>query len=173
MRALKGVERTLYAGDRPCLPSSSGSLEQLRKLTCRSDDDNAWRHLGYIALYDWCWGGDAQWLIAQSEDGAYYSHDHGWFLPPTGREWTESELVAQLARPDEFADEGDGIDREHVARMVDRLKTLRRDEISTALVPIPTSWPVTDEQLETVGYFLEARAAGVAARLESRFGAQR
>jgi len=146
------------------------SVEQKGKMTRRSEDENALRHLGYMALYDWCWGGDWQWLIALSEDGSYYSHDHGWFLPPTGQTWTEAELLARVAEAHEYPDSGDGISAGHVSAVMGRLMELKRENLIDALSAVPASWQVTDQQLETVGYFLEARAPDVAGRLSARFG---
>ena len=54
-----------------------GAFES-RNLEHRERDDNAVRHAGVFALYDWCWGGgDDQWLYCEIDDRKVYSHDHG------------------------------------------------------------------------------------------------
>ena len=70
-----------------------------RSLRSRDRDDNRRRHVGVYALYDLCWGGDDQWLYSASEDDALYSHDHGWYLPPTGPTWSSEELLAKVDVP--------------------------------------------------------------------------
>ena len=57
---------------------------EVRSMANRSHDENEKRHAYVHALYDWCWGGDHQWLVAISDENRYHSHDHGWYLPPTG-----------------------------------------------------------------------------------------
>ena len=51
---------------------------EARTLDHRERDDNRRRQAGIFALYDWCWGGDDQWLYSESADRAVFSHDHGW-----------------------------------------------------------------------------------------------
>jgi hypothetical protein len=49
-------------------------------LASRAKNDNARRHVGIYALYDWCGGSDPQWLRAGAEE-EYHSHDHGHYFP--------------------------------------------------------------------------------------------
>jgi len=48
------------------------------RLLHRPSDENARRHAGVLAIYDWCWGGDEQWLYSVSVDNQVFSHDHGY-----------------------------------------------------------------------------------------------
>jgi hypothetical protein len=41
---------------------------QVGGLGDRGHDENAIRHVGYFALYDWCWGGDVQGLEALTDN---------------------------------------------------------------------------------------------------------
>ncbi len=41
------------------------SAVEHRSLKYRAKDENSQRHVGTFALYDWCWGGDDQWLYAE------------------------------------------------------------------------------------------------------------
>jgi len=141
-----------------------------RGLEFRERDENAVRHVGYFALYDWCWGGDLQGLFDLSDDRAMYSHDHGWFLPPVGRRWTRQALLEKLDEPRELGENGGGLDLVEVQRVAARLETLTREDILRVITAIPRTWPVTDQELEAVGAFLEHRASGVARRLRTRFG---
>jgi hypothetical protein len=49
-----------------------------------------------MALFDWCWGGDLQGLVALSDESRYFSHDHGWYLPPNGPTWDEASLETNV-----------------------------------------------------------------------------
>ena len=57
-----------------------------------------------------------------------------------------------------------------VNELVNRLEGLERGELAFALSAIPRAWPVTTDELESVGFFLEVRAPRVAERLKTRFG---
>ena len=142
-----------------------------RSLQYRERDENARRHVGVFACYDWCWGGDDQWLYAEPEDRKLYSHDHGWYLPETGATWDVDALVARVGEPHVAKWSPNGLDSDEIAACAQRLRTLEHEELVAALSGIPESWPVSDVELERVGWFLESRAPGVAARLESMGGA--
>ena len=138
-----------------------------RSLLYRDRDDNARRHVGVFAIYDWCWGGDDQWLYAETEDRMLYSHDHGWYLPETGPTWNVEALIARVGQAHVARWPPSGLDGEIVATCSERLRTLTRDDLLSALSRIPDSWPVDGVELERVGWFLESRAPQVADRLES------
>ena len=142
-----------------------------RALKYRERDDNPRRHVGVFAIYDWCWGGDDQWLYAEPEDRKLYSHDHGWYLPETGATWDNAALIAQVMEAHLAGWPPDGLDADEISACAERLRNLQQGDLATALRTIPESWPVSDDELERVGWFLESRAAGVAARLESMGGA--
>jgi hypothetical protein len=136
----------------------------------RGKDDNAARHVTYFALYDWCWGGDVQGLLDISDDRRFYSHDHGWFLPPEGRSWNVAELEAKVDEPHELPTDGAGLDFLAVAATAGQLEKVTRSDLEGMLEKIPRDWPVSNDELEAVGFFLERRAPAVAERLRSRFG---
>lgn len=136
----------------------------------RAADHNSKRHAGYIALYDWCWGGDPQGLLSLTEDRAYYSHDHGWFLPPEGPDWNIASLRSHADVAREISCDDWGIDTVEVGRIISVLEAVQRTDILSVVAGMPRSWPVSDAELESVGAFLEYRSAQVASRLRSRFG---
>ena len=57
-----------------------------------------------------------------------------------------------------------------LSQLSDRLRQLRADDLVDALRTIPSGWPVTDEELEAVGWFLQCRAVPVADRLDGYSG---
>jgi hypothetical protein len=79
-------------------------------------------------------------------------------------------LEACVDTPHEYgAAKKEGISPAFVSEIVGRLLSIHRSDICDLLSRIPTAWPITEAELETVGFFLERRAPAVAARLEERF----
>lgn len=145
-----------------------GVAEEIRgRLSRRGDDDNARRHGGVYALVDWCFGEDLQWLLHVNDQWRLYSHDHGWYLPPGGPDWTVDLLraTADLAKP--LPDSASGLDRAHLSAVADKLEGVSRDALQKILMEVPASWPVTDAELDCLGWYLEHRAPQVAARLRA------
>jgi len=174
-RELEGWEfrpgRQLEAG----VAHASRHVEEVgetRVLDHRVDDDNPQRHLSLAALHDWCWGSDTQGLLALNDEFRFYSHDHGCYLPPLGPDWTIEVLEAEVDAPHELAMSREAITRPLVEGMAARLEAVTREQLRGALVAIPSGWPVTDQELECVGFFLERRAPAVAARLRLCLGGQ-
>ena len=137
-------------------------------LAWRDKDDNTSRHAYLFALYDWCWGEDEQWLISTTDDFAYFSHDHGDYLP-LGPNWSIDSLKDNVDASRELHRNTTGISRIAVKGVIAKLRSVTRDQIRDILIQIPTSWPVTDEELEVVGCFLERRIPSVVDRLKRRF----
>jgi hypothetical protein len=134
-----------------------------------NEDRNDRRFAFLVALYDWCWGGDPQYLRADEENLACCSHDHGWFLPPRGKNWSQAKMqeTCDQARPLD-CDEQE-IDRGAVKEAVEALRNVdTSDVLQEVLIPIPEPW-VSTEKLEAVGRYLEYRAPATADRLENRF----
>ena len=140
-----------------------------RGLDRRMDDDNSRRYAFLFALYDWCWGGDAQGLLAAKDENRFYSHDHGWYLPPEGPNWTAADLAAQVDTPHELSTSPNGIGASAAEEVARKLEATESDMLQNALAGIPSVWPVTDDELEWVGFFFEKRAPIVAQRVRQRF----
>jgi hypothetical protein len=140
--------------------------EKRPNLESRTNDDNKSRHVGVYALYDWCFGNDQQWLYDLDNDHALYSHDHGLYLPPAGRGlWTRADLIRQVGEPHELPDPPTELCSEAVKRFALALEAVTRSDLAGILSAIPAGWPVSDQELEALGWFLERRAPEVADRL--------
>jgi hypothetical protein len=137
-----------------------GSLNHL------GDDSNAVRYAGLFALYDWLWGGDAQWLYSTREQNAYYAHDQGHFFPD-GPNWTVDSLNASRELPHTLAQPTAGLDPVELQRLADALGALTAEELRDVLPNFPASWPMDPIKLDTVIDFALHRATGVAQRLRS------
>ena len=142
-----------------------------RRLRHRTLDDNARRHVGVYALHDWCWGNDSQWLYALEDNHKTYSHDHGHFFP-SGPDWNQDldQVMARVDVPHELhtefrGAETAGLDAAEIRQMSERLSLVRSHQLVEILAAIPEEWPVSDNELECLGFFLERRAPQVAQRL--------
>lgn len=137
-------------------------------LDARRQDDNARRHVGIYALFDWCFGCDQQWLYDIDSDRTIYSHDHGLYLPPLGTGyWTAADLVTVVDKPNPLPDPPQGLNNAEIEAVAQALEAINRDALASILNGVPTSWPVTDVDLGALGWFLESRAKPVAARLRA------
>ena len=137
--------------------------EQTYDLDYRNDDDNRRRHCGVHALYDWCWGKDKQWLVA--EDRSYHSHDHGAYLEPAILNSSTIEALQELHQAHELSNYYQSIGASIADEVATRLEELSHEQIAKALAEVPTSWLISDNDLESIGFFLEYRAPQVATRL--------
>jgi len=145
-------------------------VQEARTLDYRERNDNQRRHAGVYAIYDWCWGGDEQWLYCETADRKLYSHDHGFYLPETGPDWTKETLLARVNEPHQFPHTANGVDAASLHDLAIRLDSVSQEELVVLLKGVPASWSVLDAELETLGYFLQARAPGVAQRLRNLAG---
>lgn len=138
------------------------------RLAARGQDDNRRRHVGVYGLFDWCCGADNQWLYDLNSDCTLYSHDHGLYLPPVGTgSITEADLQSELNTPYVLPDDPAGLSPAAVAEVSAALDAVTQSDLAAILNHVPASWPVNDELLETLGWFLEHRAPAVANRLRS------
>ena len=140
-----------------------------RSLMHRYSDDNSVRHVGVIALSDWCYANDFQWLYDPTDDKKVYSHDHGWYLGSTGGAWTESTLRSKVDEWCRVKVSRAGLDPLEIDRIATALSGLTRKDLADILCNVPTEWPITDAALECVGWFLENRAAQAARRLRQHW----
>lgn len=124
------------------------------------------------ALYDWCWGSDEQWLHSTTADMMLYSHDHGWYLPPPGPDWTQADMRAAVDVPHILTQRPTGLAQPMVEEVAQELEKVDRDALAEMLRQVPVQWPVRDDELETLGWFLERRAPMVAERLRALVSSQ-
>lgn len=146
----------------------SNAEEHRTSLIARTDDHNSQRQVGVYALYDWCFGTDPQWLYDLDRDRMIFSHDHGLYFPPDGRGgWTRQDLVNHADQAHELPDPRSGLAAEEAKKVALVLEQVTRADLTEMLSSIPASWPVSDDDLEALGWFLEHRAAAVAARVRN------
>ncbi|MFB9673874.1 HipA family kinase [Streptosporangium vulgare] len=146
------------------------AIERRHALASRSQDDNQRRQASIYALWDWCFGCDPQWLYDLDSDESIYSHDHGLYLPTNDGHWKRSYLVQCADEPNELPDAPHGLSEEAVEEVSAALEKINRDALVNVLRGVPASWPVSDDDLEALGWFLEHRAPAVADRVRSLIG---
>lgn len=147
------------------------SAVETHTLGHRTEDDNATRHAGFFALFDWLGGSDPQWLYSTTETNRYFSHDHGHYLGQP--EWTIDTLRGRRDAETPLPQDAAGLSGAELARIADTLVTMRREDLQDALSGIPASWPISDEELEAVVDFADHRRTSVAERLRALAGGDR
>jgi hypothetical protein len=79
-------------------------------------------------------------------------------------------LINQVDQPRQLGYPADSLDPNAVDELAVRLKQLGKDDLLPILNRVPASWPVSDSELEALGFFLERRAPAVAERLRQMIG---
>ncbi|MEU8037342.1 HipA family kinase [Streptosporangium sp. NPDC049078] len=146
------------------------AIERRPVLASRSRDDNQRRQVAVYALWDWCFGCDPQWLYDLENDESIYSHDHGLYFPANDGQWKKPYLIQCADEPNELPDASDGLSEEAVEQVAAALEKINRDALVNVLRGVPASWPVSDDDLEALGWFLEYRAPAVADRVRALMG---
>ena len=95
-----------------------------------------------------------------------YSHDHGFYLPPTGSDWNVGALDSHADRPHPGPWPPRVLDRRELDRLSAALRAIDKQHLCAILGDVPLTWPVTTRELEALGSFLECRAPLVAHRLD-------
>lgn len=147
------------------------SVVETHTLDHRADDDNAVRHAGFFALFDWLAGSDPQWLNSTADQNRYFTHDHGHYLGEPA--WTIDTLGERRDGEIRLPQDPSGLSPEELERIAERLGTITREELENALHGIPSEWPVSDEELEAVVDFADHRRTAVAERLTALAGGDR
>lgn len=146
-----------------------GDAIEMRAVNFVDRDDNHRRYTALSVLYDLCWGGDPQWLVAASDEYRVYSHDHGWYFPDTGPQWNPAAMLSQTATSHPLPDPTQHLRRLHYAeleRLEARLATFTSETVSDIVRSVPVVWPVSSDDLARVGYFLERRIVTVLADIQ-------
>jgi hypothetical protein len=135
----------------------------------RTEDENARRHAGIFALYDWVGGSDPQWLM-MGADAAYFSHDHGHYFPG-GPAWTIASLTANSGAAYQIGGATTGLDNGELNRIADRLEDVSREDLEACASNLPADWPVGTDELEALVEFVYGRRGAVAQRLRAMVAA--
>lgn len=128
-------------------------------------DDNRHRIATLEALYDWCCGGDDQWLFATEMDYTVYSHDHGHYFRHT---WTPESLMAIGQQEFRSRAGNDGLSAESLCQAAAQIRAIEPEQIRDVISRVPSTWDVTDQELNAVGRLVDARRGPVADRLDAR-----
>lgn len=136
---------------------------EMRKVGHPYDDNNPKRLASLAVLADWCWPSDAQWLSCPPNDNQYWSHDHGYYFPG-GPNWTKGSLMAD--NPNQKPPFPIAITNPTLAAdVLAKLASLDVMAIASLLSGLPQAWPVDEEELVAMAFFLEQRRVAVLGRL--------
>lgn len=158
--------RALEAGYAYCSADVPDVYEVKSALAHRLRDDNRSRHAGVYALWDLCFGSDPQWLHQKTDDERIFSHDHGHYFP-SGPDWTVDSLNAHVGEAHPLPDAATDLLPDAVNGVAGRVEALSAAAILPILLSIPAGWPIEDEALEALGWFIEERSGPVAQRLRT------
>lgn len=135
-----------------------GSLEVASALDSwdvehRGRDDNERRWIRMAALWDWCWGGDPQWLYAEEHDYMLYSHDHGHYLPGIDHDWTVDDMKRDVGQPHILTQAQHILSSNpnYCSRAAAALRNVTQEQLVNALATLPVSWKIEDRELDCVG----------------------
>lgn len=160
--------RSLVAGTGCASRDLTGTPKEVRgTLAHRDADDNRRRHAGVFAIVDWFNGSDVQWLHDAADDWALYSHDHGWYFPPSGPDWTVEQLQATVAAPQQPLGNPAGLDAAELDRLASAIEGVSNDIIANVLGAVPLEWGITPTDLDCLAWYLAERRIPVASRLRS------
>lgn len=79
--------------------------------------------------------------------------------------WTIADLNNSVDMPHEKQEDFTGLDQEEMARIANKLDSIAKQDLMNLLSQVPSSWPVSDAELEYLGFFLLKRAPSVATRI--------
>lgn len=133
-------------------------------------DGNPQRRATLAALWDLCMGSDPQWLYDQAGDYRLWSFDHGFWLGGDGGDWNAQMLRRLLHRDWSWSEDLQGMDPGSLIECAGRLDTISAEEILAVLAGVPTEWGTSDQDLETLGWFLFNRKSVVADRISHLAG---
>jgi hypothetical protein len=163
-----GPGKQLVAGTGCASCDLGGTPHEVKTtLQYRDADDNGRRHAGVFAIVDWFYGNDVQWLHDTADDWTLHSHDHGWYLPPGGPDWTVDQLRATVATPQQPLGDPAGLDVDELNRLASAIDAVTDDQIVEVLSAVPPQWDVAPSDLECLAWYLAERRTSVAARLRS------
>jgi len=143
--------------------------EESRDQLFMKRDDNARRWARWAALWDWCLGSDEQWLYAQDYDNSMWSFDHNMWINDEA-EWSAASCNGQYIQPWVWRGDWKQLDAAELKRVADRLYEIDRAQLQDACYAVPEEWDVPKDDLDALVDMLQARKAGVAARLRVKSG---
>ncbi len=160
---------------RKCVAHASLELsgsEESRDQAYIRNDDNARRWARWIALWDWCFGSDEQWLYEHEADKSMWSFDHNmWFLDSGN--WGAEQCNGGTTGEWLWRGEWKGIDSDEILRVADLISKIARSQIQAACYSIPAEWGVPLNDLDALTEMLLQRRVGVADRLRVNVGRAR
>lgn len=128
-------------------------------------DGNRYRAPKFIALWEWCFGEDPQWLYAQADDYQLWTFDHGLWLGGGG-EWEISDLQATVDIPSGWPGSVKGMDSTTFMGLADAINACTVSDLLSFVSAVPIDWGFSDAELIEVARWLDRRRASVITSLK-------
>ena len=120
--------------------------------------ENRARYAALSLLYSWTDSADEQVLYRQDPlPVLVYSHDHGYFLPPPGPEWTVDTLKAGKPPVKKPFFNFCGLSPGDYREPIQRIAALQKTDIASAVCRAPAEWVVSEDERCAVAGYLWAR----------------
>lgn len=158
------TEYVLHQGPAHASLEVSGQCTESYDLSHIPKDGNRFRAPKAIALWEWCFGDDEQWLYVQSEDHQLWTFDHGMWLGGGG-EWTIDSLKNTYDVSAGWDGNVRGMDAGTFLAMADKIESCTVADLLSVVATVPLDWGFTDNELIDVAYWLDRRRNHVATNL--------
>lgn len=127
-------------------------------------DGNRYRAPKFIALWEWCFGEDPQWLYAQADDYQLWTFDHGLWLGGGG-EWEVADLRKTATKVFGWSGPVKGMDSATFAGLADAIESCTVSDLLSMVSAVPVDWGFTDFELIEVARWLDERRESVVTSL--------
>lgn len=141
-----------------------GDLLEDTRLLHIPKDGNRYRAPAFVALWEWCFGEDGQWLYNLAEDNQMWTFDHGVWIGGQG-EWTIDGLMHTAGIFSRWPDSVKGMDASTFVELADRIDRCSVADVLRFVASVPLDWGFTEEELLTIGNWLYVRRGRVARSL--------
>jgi len=128
-------------------------------------DGNRFRAPKFIALWEWCFGEDPQWLYAAADDYQLWTFDHGLWIGGGG-EWSISDLSATSHLSSGWAGSVRGMDQGTFLGLADAIESCSVSDLLSFVSAVPIDWGFGDAELIEVAKWLDQRRPSVITSLK-------
>lgn len=155
----------LYAGTAHASRVIKGELHEERELRYVPKDGNRYRAPAFIALWEWCFGDDGQWIYNLEDDFQMWTFDHGTWIGGQGQ-WGIDDLAGSERLSSGWPGSVKGMDAGTFLGLADKIETCSVADVLEFVSTVPIDWGFTDEELIKVAKWLHARRRHVAQNLK-------
>ncbi|OMH30667.1 hypothetical protein BGP79_11960 [Tersicoccus sp. Bi-70] len=131
-------------------------------------DGNSGRAPRLMAMWDWFFGEDEQWLYALDEHNQVWSFDHGLWVIGGAERWDAGSLLHTVDLPSPLDRPVRGMDPRAFLDVAQRIEQIDPVTLQHCVADVPVEWEIPNEDLEALGWWLYVRRRKVADRMRAR-----